>query len=347
MEQPIKEQLTRKDYTVGWLCALAESEFPAAIEMLEKEHQIISLPPGDKNIYAYGSINGHNVAITCLPHGMPGKVAASKLVAPLSTSFPNITVYLFVGIGGGVPRKVNKMDPYDDIHLGDVAVAWPRNTGDPHVIQNDLTRYLGEESYQDLSHLNKPDVRILGALTMVLAHRTGDTNEFHKRPRKVSTRFRRPNVEDLLFEVESPHKEPQSETGSSDTCSACDKSRLIKRKERPHPVSELTFHLGTILSGDTAVRDAKQRDKTRDRYPNSEVICLEMEAAGVQDETKCLVIRGISDYADSHHNYKWQNFAAMQAAVFARELLHNISPWEVEEIRTEAHSTFALTNLLC
>ena len=87
------------------------------------------------------------------------------------------------------------------------------------------------------------------------------------------------------------------------------------------------------------MRNAEKRDNTRDRYPNSDVICFEMEAAGVQDETKCLVIRGIADYADSHHNHVWQNFAAMQAAAFACELLYKIQPSEVEEIRNEVHGT--------
>ena len=74
------EKLTRKDYTVGWLCALAESEMIAAIKMLDEEHKPLSLSPRDSNNYNYGSINGHNVVITCLPYGMPGKVNASIVV---------------------------------------------------------------------------------------------------------------------------------------------------------------------------------------------------------------------------------------------------------------------------
>ncbi|KAF6803199.1 Ankyrin repeat domain-containing protein 50-like protein 3 [Colletotrichum sojae] len=43
----------------------------------------------------------------------------------------------------------------------------------------------------------------------------------------------------------------------------------------------------------------------------------------------CLVIRGISDYADSHKNNKWQNYAAVTAAVFAKEILSVIPPARV------------------
>jgi nucleoside phosphorylase len=54
-----------------------------------------------------------------------------------------------------------------------------------------------------------------------------------------------------------------------------------------------------------------------------------MEAAGLMDDFPCLVIRGISDYADSHKNDHWQGYAAT-AAAYAKELLSVIPPEEVE-----------------
>lgn len=49
-----------------------------------------------------------------------------------------------------------------------------------------------------------------------------------------------------------------------------------------------------------------------------------MEAAGVDASGRCLVIRGISDYADAHKDDVWQSYAAGQATVLARELLRII-----------------------
>ncbi|KAF3102925.1 hypothetical protein TWF706_005051 [Orbilia oligospora] len=49
-----------------------------------------------------------------------------------------------------------------------------------------------------------------------------------------------------------------------------------------------------------------------------------MEAAGLMDELPSLVIRGICDYCDSHKNKRWQNYAALVAAAFARELLFQL-----------------------
>ncbi|EXA53722.1 hypothetical protein FOVG_01438 [Fusarium oxysporum f. sp. pisi HDV247] len=55
-----------------------------------------------------------------------------------------------------------------------------------------------------------------------------------------------------------------------------------------------------------------------------------MEAAGLMNHFPCLVIRGICDYSDSHKNKQWQGFAAMMAAAYAKDLLHQIPPNKVE-----------------
>lgn len=46
-----------------------------------------------------------------------------------------------------------------------------------------------------------------------------------------------------------------------------------------------------------------------------------MEAAGLMNNFPCFVIRGICDYADSHKNKRWQAYAAVTAAVYAKEIL--------------------------
>lgn len=59
-------------------------------------------------------------------------------------------------------------------------------------------------------------------------------------------------------------------------------------------------------------------------------ICFEMEAAGLMDNFPCLVIRGICDYADTHKNDRWQNYAAIAAAAYAKELLQVLEGENVE-----------------
>jgi nucleoside phosphorylase len=48
----------------------------------------------------------------------------------------------------------------------------------------------------------------------------------------------------------------------------------------------------------------------------------------------CIVIRGICDYADSHKNKDWQEYAAAVATAFAKELLSIVPAQEVQQMPT-------------
>jgi nucleoside phosphorylase len=79
------------------------------------------------------------------------------------------------------------------------------------------------------------------------------------------------------------------------------------------------IHYGLIASGNRVLKDAAVRDRWANEYG---VLCFEMEAAGVVGAgAPCLVIRGISDYADASKNKEWQEYAAATAAAWAKLLL--------------------------
>jgi nucleoside phosphorylase len=59
------------------------------------------------------------------------------------------------------------------------------------------------------------------------------------------------------------------------------------------------IHYGTITSGSTVIKDPIKRDNIQDKHG---AICLEIEAVGLVNTFPCIVIREISDYADSHKN---------------------------------------------
>ena len=62
-----------------------------------------------------------------------------------------------------------------------------------------------------------------------------------------------------------------------------------------------------------------------------------MEAAGIQESFPGLIIRGISDYADSHKNDAWQPYAAAMAAAYMKALLLSIPvPKVADEIFSAA-----------
>ncbi|KAI6421839.1 hypothetical protein MCOR24_004162 [Pyricularia oryzae] len=93
--------------------------------------------------------------------------------------------------------------------------------------------------------------------------------------------------------------------------------------------------LNAIATGNAVVKDGERRDQIRDQCNGA--LCIEMEAAGVDAGRPCLVIRGISDYADSHKGDVWRSYAAGNATVFARELLSKIPPNSVRNLAIEVH----------
>jgi hypothetical protein len=108
-----------------------------------------------------------------------------------------------------------------------------------------------------------------------------------------------------------------------DDCSACcDAIYVVSRYDRgdaaTRSVDEPYVHFGNIASSNQLQIFAVERNRVQREH---DVICFEIEAAGVMYEYPCVVVRGICDYADSHKNKGWQNYAAATAAAYAKGLL--------------------------
>ena len=314
------------DYTVGWICALAV-ELTAARAMLDEIHEMLPRKSGDNNLYTLGSIGPHNVIIVCLPIGMMGTNSAATATKDLRRSFGSIKISVMVGIGGGIPTKV-------DIRLGDVAVSTPDGQHGG-VVQYDFGKTVDDGHLVRVGTLNKPPPLLLGAVSTLAARHREEDLELHKhiakmvesRPKLNSYAVYPGEQLDQLFDASYRHE------SQSTTCNLCDLRQLKPR--RPRTVKSPVIHYGNIASGNQVMRDAK----TRDRLAAQEnVICFEMEAAGFMDSFPCLVVRGICDYADSHKNKNWQPYAAVVAAAYTKELLLIVPPEEVQQTQviTEA-----------
>ena len=89
------------------------------------------------------------------------------------------------------------------------------------------------------------------------------------------------------------------------------RSRNRERREDTSP----EIHYENIASGNQVIQHGL--DRLRD---DLDVLCFEMEAAGLMPDFPCFVICGICDYADSHKNNEWQGYAAATASAFAKDL---------------------------
>ncbi|KAI8939797.1 hypothetical protein NX059_003536 [Plenodomus lindquistii] len=312
-------QLRSEDYMVGWVCALPV-ELAAAKAMLDEEHAeaIREVGNNDENVYCMGSVAGHNVVIVCLPSGHIGNNPAATVATQMQAAFKGIRFGLMVGIGGGVPSEEA------DIRLGDVVVSQPQSTFGG-VVQYDFGRRT-PDGLERIGSLNSPPQKLLSAMGTVQADAMlGESTllDHLSTLERMPTFQRRRAGPDLLFKADYNH-----EHGAT-----CDQCSVKSQKLRPQRESgaEVTVHYGTIASGNQVIKDAAERDKISAELRG--VLCFEMEAAGLMNSFPCLVIRGISDYADTHKNDQWRAYAAGTAAAYAKELLSAIPTTEVINTR--------------
>ncbi|KAL4906231.1 nucleoside phosphorylase domain-containing protein [Aspergillus multicolor] len=279
---------TSREYIVGWLCAI-KTEFDAALQMLDETYGRGFGHGSDHNLYSMGRIGTHQVVLTCLPMGRYGNNAAAVAATRMMNKFPNIKVGLMVGIGGGIPSKKN------DIRLGDVVVSKPeRQHGG--VIQYDMGKFT-TNGFEPVGYLHSPPKILLSALNWMPAH---SAPLLDPKDNGLPAVYPGDNP-DLLHDSQS---QPLERTPA-------DRDLL-----GPH-----VFY-GIIASGNAVIKDASIRDGLAKQTTGSSILCFEMEAAGLMNSCfPCLVIRGISDYADAHKNDAWQAYAAAAAARYARDLL--------------------------
>ncbi|KAB8360911.1 hypothetical protein FH972_024644 [Carpinus fangiana] len=292
--------LRRDDFTVGWICAL-KHELAASRAMLDHEYtqdNIEDGDPTDQNIYKWGKIGKHNVVMASLPAGRYGIGAAASVAKDMLRSYRSLRMNLLVGIGGGVRSKKTEMD------LGDVVVSMPTETFGG-VIQYDLGKVLPNGNFQRRGYLDKPPPILLKAVQSLQSTHDMKGSQITA------------NLDRMM------HKFPLMSNQYSWPGTIKTPSPLTSQEQdaiREH-AKEPRVHYGLIASGNRVIASVQEREKI---CQDGNILCIEMEAAGLMDDFKCLVIRGICDFANAEKSDEWQNYAAATAAAYARELLQEI-----------------------
>lgn len=307
------------DYTVGWICAL-QIEYLAAQLCLDEEHDNVSInaSAADNNDYTLGRIGKHNVVLAVLPKGEYGTTSASSVAKDMLHTFPNIRVGLMVGIGGGVPTN-------HDIRLGDVVVSAPKD-GSSGVYHYDFGKTIQGRSFVNTGVSNQPPSALRAALQGLETQYERKGHRIEERINKIlakerlllQRKYSKPDLAtDKLFKPDLIH----DDICGKDAQCVHNEDNLVVRRVRADFEDSPAIHYGTIASGNRLIKDAIVRDKLA---KERDILCFEMEAAGLS-HFPCLVIRGICDYSDSHKNKQWQRYAALTAALYAKDLLSRMS----------------------
>ncbi|KAK3985261.1 nucleoside phosphorylase domain-containing protein [Cladorrhinum sp. PSN332] len=307
---------------------------------------------GDMNVYTTGLLGKFNVVLILLPN--MGKVSATGAAASLRSSYPHLKLALVMGTCGGVPHP----ESGQELLLGDVVISKTVVQYDLGRQYSDV--FEARDTVEDTLGRPHKSVRTLLALLEtdrtleLLETRTGKflkeiQNKAANRPSaRERPRYQYPGAaQDKLFPPNYQHKhhlsaecvcknhsqsgDPICEASRKQACDVvgCDTGRLIDRERvrlKRQQETEGDFDtaqapsifFGPVASGDRVVKSSIDRDIIAGRHG---ILAFDMEAAGVWDELPCIMVKGICNYADSHRNKDWQEFAAATAASATKALL--------------------------
>ncbi|VUC27366.1 unnamed protein product [Clonostachys rosea] len=329
----------RRDIRVAIICALP-LEYDAVRDSFDEIWNDFdsSGVPGDPNHYVVGSFGETPVVLTLLP-GM-GKAAAASASASLLSSYINLQCVFLVGICGAVPEVDGS-----EIILGDVIIA-------KSIMPFDFGRqypdtFRPKQAVQDVSVMLPKEIRVLNAFIETRAGREELADKAAQTMCRLQDsddrgkRYTYPGQEqDNLFAPSYRHK--HQKPGVCNTCDAClgftdpvcpqalglscadlgcSTEKIVTRSRFcAATVPSVGIHVGTIASADTVMKSGHHRDEIASAY---RVIGFEMEGAGVSGQIPCMIIKGVSDYADSHKSKGWQQYASATAASTAKTIIMN------------------------
>jgi nucleoside phosphorylase len=333
----------RDEFEIAIICSLAcEAEAIEASldEVYDRFGEFYDKEPVDRNLYINGRIGKHNVVLCQAPEA--GKCSSASVASSLMFSYTGVQLALVVGVCGGVPSPSCSER---DIFLGDIVIAdsviefdfgeqcpwgFQRKTGVKDVLgrpnrairtlltalSTDGNRNLMEEESADfleeLQSRECPKWQYPGAAKDILFPST-----YRHQHRRRS---------DLLkcVCVNGVSEDTLCEDALERECYilGCDEQQVHRRRSGEMTVKP-ALHIGMIASGDTAMGSGEHRDRVAEM---EEVIAFETIGAGVWDTLPCVIINGVSHYADGHKDGVWQNYAAAIAASGAKAFLQYWAP---------------------
>lgn len=291
----------------------------------------------DRNCYLNGRIGKHEVVLCYMP-GM-GKGSAAMVASDLRFSYINIEMALVVGICGAVPKLTNGQPLFlGDAIIGDSVIMYDFGKQYPNGFRRkrDVKDTFGRPSHKLRT--------LFSGLSASQARREfqGKMAIHLQKVQQADSKWHRPQFDDILFDSSHPHKHHIKADSPNCACSLGNASDLIceealnkdctslgcdnypvSRRRQQTEICNSAVHIGPIASADTVMKSGSHRDKIAEAEG---IIAFEMEGAGVWDNSPCVIIKGVCDYADSHKDSKWQLYAAANGAAAAKTFLGYVTP---------------------
>ncbi|EWZ32928.1 hypothetical protein FOZG_14429 [Fusarium oxysporum Fo47] len=335
---PTKFPTEPASFQVAIVCALPREADAVTLlfdEIWTKTHD--DGQGSDRNTYATGRIAQHKVVLATLP-GM-GTINAARSTVKLTAKYTGLRLALLVGICGGSPRITNTNAFLGDVVMSKSILQYDFGKQYPYhfVVRRSVEDSLGRPNKEIRSLLaafetELVDQRLKRAATGHLGH----LQNIAKKDQRYADYQYPGAAKDKLYPSKYHHKHRRScsectndpnaicnaATKSSCIELGCDPSQLVARRRTANPPAGADFvpqlFIGRVGSGNSVVKSALHRDRIAADHG---IIAFEIEGAGVWDHVPCIVVKGICDYADSHKNKDWQDFASATAASVAKAIV--------------------------
>ena len=339
-----QQPLRRHEFRIGIVCAIShEANMVNMVfdKSWEKRNIRYGQTARDLNAYTTGAIGNHNAVLAYCPAA--GNNSATQVACSMLSTFSGIEIVFVVGICGVMPFNIH-LGKSEEILLGDCIIS----TG---VVQLDFGREgpAGFKRKDGLDGLGRPAAQVRGLLTKLQANRSALTQEMIAHLQTLQIKdpawAAYPGaLYDRLYKSSYDHTHHQP----PESCNQCDLQLGICNKScrdlgcddqyleyrvrldcnRLDYNSSPRIHFGRIGSSNKVLKSATVRDNFAKA---DDVIAFEMESAGIWDVCPTIVIKAACDYADSHKNKDWQQYAAAVAAAGLKSFLYNFDlPDKVE-----------------
>lgn len=234
-----------------------------------------------------------------------GNNSAAVAATAMLAAFPSISDILMVGIAGGVPNTADSTaraaNAEDHVRKGDIVVG-------EQVIQYDMLK-LEIDKNENRSRMPQPSAKLLNAVNRLRLEELQSRYPWEKIIVSTSAKLKwsRP-TKDLIFNFKIGPR------------GSIQKSQIRHPRQRGRRPNRPIVHLANIGSANILLKDSTLREKLRVRH---KIRAVEMEGSGIADaawtfNSGYLVIRGICDYCDMDKDNKWQRYAAVSAAGYAK-----------------------------
>lgn len=282
-----------------------------------------------------------------------GTNSAAAVAANLRSSFERIKVGIVVGICGGVPKTAGG----EEILLGDVIVSssviqidFGRQYQHKSIRKKNVEDTLGRAGPEIRAFVG----RISGYLVSKRLKEKTNTYSAQICARKEFSKSVYPGPgKDLLYRADFLHKHwkqrclicDEYNTSGDEVCEeafkksctelGCGEAQLARRDRLREAMGieldesqsltadmqearKACVHFGRMACSNKVMMSGQHRDRIAGE---EEVIGFEMESAGTWDYVPTIVIKSVCDYADSHRNKQWQEYAATTAAACTKAIL--------------------------